>query len=136
MDGLENHEATPVYVHAKVCIVDDTWASVGSDNFNRRSWSHDSELSCAVMDEDADNTNASPGSPSAPTASSAWRLRLTLACEHLDRADDTVDLRDPRSAFDAFATTAAALDGWCANGQSTPRPADRLRTYTLPSCRL
>ena len=45
---------TPVYVHAKVCVVDDVWASVGSDNFNRRSWTHDSELSCAVLDETRD----------------------------------------------------------------------------------
>ena len=42
---VENHAGTPVYVHAKVCVVDDVWASVGSDNFNRRSWTHDSELS-------------------------------------------------------------------------------------------
>src|SRR5919107_939398 len=46
---VENHEGTPVYVHAKVCVVDDVWASVGSDNFNRRSWTHDSELSSAVL---------------------------------------------------------------------------------------
>ncbi len=51
---LENHSGTPVYVHAKVCTVDDTWASVGSDNFNRRSWTHDSELSCAVLDARGD----------------------------------------------------------------------------------
>ena len=38
---VENHAGTPVYVHAKVCVVDDVWASVGSDNFNRRSWTHD-----------------------------------------------------------------------------------------------
>ena len=44
---VENHAGTPVYVHAKVCVVDDVWASVGSDNFNRRSWTHDSELSSA-----------------------------------------------------------------------------------------
>ena len=50
--GLENHAGTPVYVHAKVCVMDDVWASVGSDNFNRRSWTHDSELSCVVLDED------------------------------------------------------------------------------------
>ena len=50
--GLENHAGTPVYVHAKVCVIDDVWASVGSDNFNRRSWTHDSELSCVVLDDD------------------------------------------------------------------------------------
>ena len=48
--GLENHEGTPVYVHAKVRVIDDKWATVGSDNLNRRSWTHDSELSCAVVD--------------------------------------------------------------------------------------
>src|ERR1700752_4177980 len=52
---VENHEGTPVYVHAKVCVVDDTWCSVGSDNFNRRSWTHDSELSCAILDEARDD---------------------------------------------------------------------------------
>ncbi len=130
--GLENHEGTPVYVHAKVCIVDDTWASVGSDNFNRRSWSHDSELSCAVIDQDADNTDTSPGSYSASTVSYACRLRLTLAREHLDRVDDAADLRDPRSAFEAFAATAASLDSWYTSGQVTPRPAGRLRTYQIP----
>src|SRR3712207_174118 len=51
---VENQEGTPVYVHAKVCVVDDTWASVGSDNFNRRSWTHDSELSSAVLDTTRD----------------------------------------------------------------------------------
>jgi phosphatidylserine/phosphatidylglycerophosphate/cardiolipin synthase-like enzyme len=51
--GLENAAGTPIYVHAKVCVVDDIWAIVGSDNFNRRSWTHDSELSCAVIDESA-----------------------------------------------------------------------------------
>ena len=51
---VENHVGTPVYVHAKVCVVDDVWASVGSDNFNRRSWTHDSELSSAVLDTTRD----------------------------------------------------------------------------------
>src|SRR4029079_10823606 len=51
---VENREGTPIYVHAKVCIVDDVWASVGSDNFNRRSLTPDSELFCAVLDETRD----------------------------------------------------------------------------------
>ena len=52
--GIENHAGTPVYVHAKVCVIDDIWASVGSDNFNRRSWTHDSELSCGVVLDERD----------------------------------------------------------------------------------
>ena len=51
--GIENHAGTPVYVHAKVCTVDDTWTTIGSDNFNRRSWTHDSELSAVVIDTEA-----------------------------------------------------------------------------------
>ena len=43
---LENGAGTPIYVHAKACVVDDAWATVGSDNLNRRSWTHDSELDC------------------------------------------------------------------------------------------
>ena len=49
---IENHVGTPVYVHAKVVVVDDVWAMIGSDNLNRRSWTHDSEMSCAVLDRE------------------------------------------------------------------------------------
>jgi len=49
--GIENRAGAPVYVHAKVCVVDDTWASAGSDNFSRGSWTHDSELTAVVLDE-------------------------------------------------------------------------------------
>ena len=72
--GIENHQGRPVYVHAKVCVIDDWWATIGSDNFNRRSWTHDSELSAVVVD-------AAGGDHSAY----ARRLRLALAAEHLDR---------------------------------------------------
>ena len=76
---VENHAGTPVYVHAKVCVVDDVWASVGSDNFNRRSWTHDSELSCAVLDDTrrrARRPRTRPGSATAPGSSPGtcgWR---------------------------------------------------------------
>lgn len=132
--GIENHEGIPVYVHAKACIVDDVWASVGSDNFNRRSWTHDSELSCAVLDEQPD-----PREPLVPGADGhrarvyARQLRLTLALEHLDRrAGDDADLCDPDSFFAAFARSAAALDAWHAAGRRGQRPPGRLRTYPVP----
>ena len=49
-----DRDRLPIYVHAKICIIDDVWMTVGSDNFNRRSWTHDSELSCAVPDSTLD----------------------------------------------------------------------------------
>ncbi|MGN6162353.1 MAG: phospholipase D family protein, partial [Marmoricola sp.] len=52
--GVENAAGTPIYVHAKVCVIDDVWACAGSANINRRSWTHDSELSCAIIDDARD----------------------------------------------------------------------------------
>ena len=127
--GVENHAGTPVYVHAKVCVVDDVWASVGSDNFNRRSWTHDSEFSAAVLDETLDDRPPRfAGGPGEPPRAYARNLRLTLAREHLDRADgDDADLLDPRSAFEAFATAAHTLQDWQDRGRRGPRPPGRLR---------
>jgi phosphatidylserine/phosphatidylglycerophosphate/cardiolipin synthase-like enzyme len=123
--GIENHAGTPVYVHAKVCVIDDVWASTGSDNFNRRSWTHDSELSAVVLDHDY-----------------ALELRLTLAAEHLDRLEEVdgrglrevmADCVDPAAQFDAFAATAARLEEWHRGGRVGSRPPGRLRPLPLPS---
>ena len=124
--GVENHAGTPVYVHAKVCVVDDVWASVGSDNFNRRSWTHDSELSAVVIDSAVDEREPRPGDDQPRRY--ARDLRLTLAREHLDRSDgDDADLVEPRSAFAAFAASAKALQDWHDAGRTGPRPPGRLR---------
>lgn len=132
--GLENHAATPVYVHAKVCVIDDVWASVGSDNLNRRSWTHDSELCCAVLDGTLDQRRpADPAGLGDGARRYARELRLTLAAEHLDRTpDDTAELTDPLAAFAAFARCAATLDAWHGAGRHGPRPPGRLRTYRAP----
>jgi phosphatidylserine/phosphatidylglycerophosphate/cardiolipin synthase-like enzyme len=129
--GIENHAGTPVYVHAKACIIDDVWAAAGSDNFNRRSWTHDSELSCAVLDETLDPRRPrTSGDDGQRARVFARELRLTLSREHLDRApDDDDDLCDPQAAFAAFAKCADALDTWHAAGRPGQRPPGRLRTY-------
>ena len=142
--GIENHQSLPVYVHAKVCVIDDWWATIGSDNFNRRSWTHDSELSAVVLDTAGPDHSAY-----------ARRLRLTLAAEHLDRRlgpddypgdiatlepgrtpdllDDQpltqlmADCLDPHAMFDAFASSAADLQDWHDNGRQGERPPGRLR---------
>ena len=120
--GIENHEGTPVYVHAKVCVMDDIWTTVGSDNFNRRSWTHDSELSAVVVDS------------SAPDHSPyARRLRLTLAAEHLDRdVEEMQDCVDARGMFKAYDESARRLDEWHATGRVGLRPPGRLRRLEPP----
>jgi phosphatidylserine/phosphatidylglycerophosphate/cardiolipin synthase-like enzyme len=129
--GIENDEGTPVYVHAKVCVVDDVWAAVGSDNLSMRSWTYDTELSCAVVDE-ASLEAAEAGVDGLPDGY-AQRQRLLLAREHLGRADgDDADLRDPKGVFDAFAASADELDAWYEGGRQGPRPAGRLRRYRPP----
>jgi phosphatidylserine/phosphatidylglycerophosphate/cardiolipin synthase-like enzyme len=109
--GIESPSGTPVYVHAKVCIIDDEWASVGSDNFNRRSWTHDSELSAAVVDADY-----------------ARGLRQQLAREHLG----TEGALPLEAHFDAFAASAEALAAWHGDPGSAPRPPGRLRPLDDP----
>ncbi|HJQ02631.1 MAG TPA: phospholipase D family protein [Jatrophihabitans sp.] len=132
--GIENHAGTPVYVHAKVCIVDDVWLSIGSDNVNRRSWTHDSELSCVVLDDELDEREPRVLDRFGNGARRCARqLRLQLAREHLDRAaGDDGDLLDPVSAFAAFADSAAGLQRWHDGGRTGPRPAGRIRPYVLP----
>lgn len=132
--GLENHAATPVYVHAKVCVVDDVWASVGSDNVNRRSWTHDSELSCAVVDGERDDREPRVIDGFGNGARRFARdLRLRLAREHLDRDEgNDADLIDPVTAFRSFASSAADLKRWHERGRTGPRPPGRLRPYAAP----
>jgi phosphatidylserine/phosphatidylglycerophosphate/cardiolipin synthase-like enzyme len=112
--GIENAAGTPIYVHAKVCIVDDIWTTVGSDNLNRRSWTHDSELTAAVMDT----------KPGAPASTFATDLRVALAGEHLGQDATSIRLED---MFDSFRRSAQALQDWYDGGCKGRRPPGQLR---------
>lgn len=112
--GLTNDSGLPVYVHSKTCIIDHRWASVGSDNLNRRSWTHDSEIACAVLDERGDLDEPAP-------ADSFPRVLLrTLVAEHLGCTPDDVP-EDPHELFDAMVACADALDAWYAGGRDRRR---------------
>jgi phosphatidylserine/phosphatidylglycerophosphate/cardiolipin synthase-like enzyme len=134
--GLENRDGYPVYVHAKVCVLDDIWCCVGSGNLNRRSWTHDSELSCAVLDADTASLESQVGLETGELHSFAQELRLKLACEHIGRtAGDADDLLDPVKMFTTFAASADRLDQWHIRGEKGPRPPGQLRAYTTPQLR-
>ncbi|HVS84197.1 MAG TPA: phospholipase D family protein [Gaiellaceae bacterium] len=72
-------DGKPVYVHAKVGIVDDEWLTVGSANLNEHSLFNDTEANVVLRD---------------PELARATRLRLWS--EHLERAADG----DPAQVFD------------------------------------
>jgi phosphatidylserine/phosphatidylglycerophosphate/cardiolipin synthase-like enzyme len=114
---LENSDGTPIYLHAKICIVDDTWVTCGSDNFTRRSWTTDSELTCAVIDGDA-------------AGGLARQLRIRLWAEHLELDEDDPRLLDPAAGLRLWNSTAAALEGWHGAGRDSRRPAGRVRHHT------
>jgi phosphatidylserine/phosphatidylglycerophosphate/cardiolipin synthase-like enzyme len=127
--GVENPSGVPVYVHAKVCVADDAWASIGSDNVNLRSWTHDSELSTAVLDETLDTREPrDPAGLGDGARRYARDLRLSLMREHLDRDTDE-GLVDPHEAFAAMRASAADLQAWYDAGRPAPRPPGRIRPW-------
>lgn len=128
---LENEAGSPIYVHSKVCIVDDVWLAVGSDNLNRRSWTHDSEISCALIDDRADSREPTdPAGLGDGARDLARSTRLRLACEHLGRAsDDLAGLLDLHDFFDATRAAAARLDDWHAADKAGPRPPGHVRAH-------
>lgn len=125
---LENEAGRPIYVHAKACVIDDVWAAVGSDNLNRRSWTHDSEVSCAVIDSTLDDREPKELGEDAARVF-ARDLRLALWREHLDPDVDEQTMLDPVKAFDEWRRTAATLEDWHRTGRHGPRPHGRVRPH-------
>ena len=115
--GLCNAAGLPIYVHSKLCVIDDQWASVGSDNLNLRSWTSDSEIACLVIDERESDS-------AAPDDSFPVLLLRELAAEHLGCIPEEVptDLHD---LFDAFVASADALDSWYAAATAPTASARR-----------
>jgi phosphatidylserine/phosphatidylglycerophosphate/cardiolipin synthase-like enzyme len=125
---LENTTGTPIYVHAKVCVIDDVWLACGSDNVNRRSWTNDSELTCAVIDATPDDRPPAGGGSDGPREL-ARSLRLRLWAEHLGLSADDPRLLDPAGALPLWRACADALDAWEAGGRNGPRPPGHARHH-------
>ncbi|ACU34950.1 phospholipase D-like domain-containing protein [Actinosynnema mirum] len=71
---LAAHDGSPVYVHAKLAIVDDRWLTLGSANLNEHSLFNDTEVNLVTDDPDL-----------------ARDTRLRLWAEHLGLAESEVD---------------------------------------------
>ena len=73
----------PIYVHAKVGIVDDTWLTIGSANLNEHSLFNDTEMNVVCTDPDL-----------------VRETRLRLWCEHLELEDPDRIAGDPTDVVD------------------------------------
>lgn len=74
---------SPIYVHAKVAIIDDEWYAIGSANLNRRGLATDSEIDAQAID---------------PAGARALRVRLWA--EHLCVAEEEIVATDPAELID------------------------------------
>jgi phosphatidylserine/phosphatidylglycerophosphate/cardiolipin synthase-like enzyme len=83
-----------VYIHSKLILVDDVFASIGSTNFNRRSFEHDAEIHAFALPQALKRDPANP----------ALRLRCQVWAEHLGLPPELglSLLADPRSALSYF----------------------------------
>ena len=76
--------SSPIYVHAKIGIVDDRWLTIGSANLNEHSLFNDTELNVITCD---------------PALARGTRLRLWS--EHLQADPGDID-GDPRAVIDEY----------------------------------
>jgi phosphatidylserine/phosphatidylglycerophosphate/cardiolipin synthase-like enzyme len=79
----DGERRTPIYVHAKIAIVDDRWLTVGSANLNEHSLFNDTEVNVVTCD-----------------AAVARATRERLWSEHLELPLDAVAGRAPRELVD------------------------------------
>ena len=74
--------ADPIYVHAKVAVIDDRWLTIGSANLNEHSLFNDTEMNLVTHDP-----------------ALAVQTRLRLWSEHLELPIDRIPA-DPTEAID------------------------------------
>jgi phosphatidylserine/phosphatidylglycerophosphate/cardiolipin synthase-like enzyme len=80
--ALGDRGPCPVYVHAKIGVVDDRWLTLGSANLNEHSLFNDTEMNVVTCDTEL-----------------ARATRLRLWAEHLERSEEEVSA-DPARVVD------------------------------------
>lgn len=93
---------TPIYVHAKLMVVDDSIIRVGSANFNNRSMRLDTECDVFIDAERPGNESAAPV---------IRRLRHSLLAEHCELAEEEVGALLERHGSMAGMVAALAAQG-------------------------
>jgi phosphatidylserine/phosphatidylglycerophosphate/cardiolipin synthase-like enzyme len=111
--GIASEDGRNIYVHAKIALIDDTWATIGSTNIANRSFYGDTELNASFWH--------------GPTVRA---LRCELLLEHLGR--DTAEMADVE-AMRVYRQVASENAARRSRNESQTAPAFELdpATYAL-----
>jgi len=93
IDAMTGSTVDPLYVHAKIGIVDDRWLTIGSANLNAHSFFNDSEVNVQICDQ---------------TLARSTRLRLWS--EHLGLSENEI-AGDPTEIIDGLWIPIARREG-------------------------
>ena len=110
-----NAAGTPIYVHAKILIVDDRFIRIGSSNMNNRSLGFDSECDVALDASSADGERLSR---------QIENVRNDLLAEHLG-----TDANEIRSKLDNTGSLIATIESLQKSGREA---GIALRAYDIP----
>lgn len=118
--GVTGYRYLPIYVHAKVGIIDDEWLTVGSANLNNRGLATDTEMNVQSVAPDL-----------------ARRLRVSLWSDHLQMDPAEIESGDPITLLDtAWKERSRRLEeALHAAGPPPPGHAIRYRPGTNPGSR-
>src|SRR5579884_318074 len=103
--GSTGYRYLPIYVHAKVGIIDDEWLTVGSANLNQRGLANDAEMNVQAVTPDL-----------------ARSLRSRLWGEHLGMTDEAVAAADPLDLIDTVWPDVARKRRASLRAQGPPEP--------------
>ncbi len=91
-----------IYIHSKIMLVDDRWATIGSTNTATQSFRYDTEMNASFWDE-----------------TTVRAMRVALFAEHLGVEPGELDALDDVAAFARFARQARANTRRRADGSAT-----------------
>ena len=116
--AVEGGRADPLYVHAKVAVIDDRWLIIGSANLNAHSFFNDTEM-CVVTDD----------------AALARDTRVRLWAEHLEMSTDDVAARAPTELIDTAWRPIAAEQLRRQHGRRAADPSPARASRASPGAR-
>ena len=108
-------QADPIYVHAKIGIVDDAWLTLGSANLNEHSLFNDTEMNIVTHDAAARRARRDSASGQSTSSSRSTRSRTTRP----QAIDELWKPISRRAATDAAATVCPSRTG--SSGSRTSR---------------